>query len=138
MEDLMNKINVLFLSTLILVGPSAYGMQAVKDLRKGMKDATADLKEAGNNNPKTWAENTSEELNGLNKDVKGLRKETNKIVDGVFELSETLGSFGGYKQRYNSYINTLNKLKTTAKANAKLEFDAEDEAEFQDLIDQEA
>lgn len=137
MEDLMNKINVLFLTTLILAGPNAYGMnQAIKDLRKGVKDAKAGVKEAGDNNlPNKMVENASDEIKGLNKDVKGLKKETDSIVDGVFELSETLASFGGYKQRYNSHINTLNKLRSEAKQGDELEFD---EADFQDLIDQEA
>ena len=133
----MNKINILFLSSLMVAGSGAFGMQqAIKDIRKGVTDAKTNVKAAGDNTlPNRMVENTSDEIKGLNKDVKGLKKETDNIVNSVFELSETLASFGGYKQRYNSHINTLNKLKSEAKQGDQLEFD---EADFKDLMDQEA
>lgn len=133
----MNKINVLFLSGLLVAGSGAFGMQGfVRDLRKGVTDAKTNVKAAADNNlPNRIIENTSDEIKGLNKDVKGLKKETDNIVNSVFELSETLASFGGYKQRYNSHINALAKLKADAKQGDELEFD---EADFKDLIDQEA
>jgi len=131
----MNKINVFLLSSLMLSGPSAFGMQFVKDLRTGVNAAKVRVKEVGDNSlPNRMVENTSDEIKGLNKDVKGLKKETDNIVNSVFELSETLASFGGYKQRYNSHISTLNKLKVSAKEGDQLDFD---EADFKDLIDQE-
>lgn len=136
MEDLMNKINVLFLSSLMVAGSGAFGMQAIRDFRKGVTDARANVKATADNSlPNRMVENASDEIKGLNKDVKGLKKETDNIVNSVFELSETLASFGGYKQRYNSHINALVKLKADAKQGDELDFD---EADFKDLIDQEA
>ncbi len=131
----MNKINILFLSSLMLVGSGAFGMQAIKDLRKGVTDARTNVKATGNNLPNRYVENASDEIKGLNKDIKGLKKETDNIVNSVFELSETVGSFGGYKQRYNSHINTLANLKSEAKQGNELDFDKDD---FKNLIDQEA
>lgn len=132
----MNKINVLFLSSLMVAGSGAFGMQAIRDFRKGVTDARANVKATADNSlPNRMVENASDEIKGLNKDVKGLKKETDNIVNSVFELSETLASFGGYKQRYNSHINALVKLKADAKQGDELDFD---EADFKDLIDQEA
>lgn len=136
----MNKINVLFLSSLILVGPSAYGMrqslrQAWTDFRQGFKSATTDVRDAGNNLPNRMYANAQEERQGMNDDIKGFKKEIDNGIGDLFESSEAL--FG--KKQYNTYINKLNGLKERAKTAVRnTDFDFDADAEFQDLIDQEA
>lgn len=140
MEDLMNKINVLFLSSLMLVGPSAYGMgqslrQAWTDFRQGLRSATTGVRDAGDNLPNRMYANAQDERQGMNDDIKGFKKEIDTSVGDLFESSEAL--FG--KGQYNTYINKLTRLKDRAKTAARnTDFDFDADVEFQDLIDQEA
>jgi uncharacterized phage infection (PIP) family protein YhgE len=93
----------------------------------------------GENLPNTKVKRAKTEVKGLKKDIKSLQKETDEIVNDVFELSETLAGLAGYKQHFNSYINTLNTLKAEAKElrqGEELDFDAADY--FKDLVNQEA
>jgi hypothetical protein len=137
MEDLMNKINVLFLSSLVLVGPSAYGMrQGIADIREGFEAAGAGIRDAADNLPNRMYDNMQEDRQDLHDAVKGFRKNIDDAVGDVFGNTEAL--FGS-KGQYNTYINKLNRLKDRAKnaqRNHDFEFDAHEE--FQDLIDQEA